>query len=140
MTALLLRFRLLEPITPEASRIEADVRIMVAGPQGNQAIAPAPPSKVGVAYRSNDGRYIVQCRRGGLSVSRMRPYQDWQPFFEETWRAWLAYRQAVNRLSSTPGHFSRSDPRLDSGCSSPILSAQLQPPSHTQCPVLGDRI
>lgn len=54
-----------------------------------------PPFEVGTSFRSNDGLYVLQSRRDGMSVSRLRPYLDWESLFEEMWRAWMVYRDML---------------------------------------------
>jgi uncharacterized protein (TIGR04255 family) len=79
----------------EANKIRlAGVQFAMAEGKGPTA-TPTPTFEDGIAYKSADGLYLVQCRRGGMSLSRLRPYIDWQPMFDELWRVWSAYRAIV---------------------------------------------
>lgn len=77
----------------EANRIEQLAYLLAGG--GAPPPFPMPPFEVGISYRSADGLYVVQSRRDGISLSRLKPYTDWDPMFEEMWRAWLAYREIL---------------------------------------------
>lgn len=81
----------------EASRLQADFRVQVIDEKAHRGAAAAhtPMPEIGIGYKSADGKYVVQCRRSGLSVSRLRPYEDWEPLFDETMRAWQAYRSVL---------------------------------------------
>lgn len=84
----------------EANRLQQASYIFVGGILATPGVAqPAPvavpPVNVGIAYRSVDGLHIAQTRRDGLSLSRLRPYTDWDPVFDEMWRTWIAYRDVL---------------------------------------------
>lgn len=60
---------------------------------------------LGYMIRDREQRWVVQLQRGGLTVSRLRPYQTWDELFQEAWRLWSTYTQAtqpesVNRLAT----------------------------------------
>jgi uncharacterized protein (TIGR04255 family) len=79
----------------EANRIR-QTSFQFAIAEGKAPTATTTPTfEDGIAYRSADNLYVLQCRRGGMSLSRLPPYIDWQPVFDEMWRAWLAYRAIV---------------------------------------------
>lgn len=88
----------------EAGRIQNIVSLVVAG----NAVQTGPvigPQEVGVSFRSVDGLHVLQVKRDGLSLSRLRPYSDWDELFNEMWHAWQIYKKVVgpsrvNRVST----------------------------------------
>jgi len=46
---------------------------------------------VGVRLHSKDERYVMQWQRTGFTLSRLSPYEGWQPFLREARRLWLQY-------------------------------------------------
>jgi uncharacterized protein (TIGR04255 family) len=78
----------------EANRIR-QTGFQFAIAEGKPTTTTVPTFEDGIAYRSADNLYVLQCRRGGMSLSRLPPYMDWQPVFDEMWRAWSAYRTIV---------------------------------------------
>lgn len=60
------------------------------GPQG--AAAAASSKHIGFLFISKDGRYIFQARLDGFTMSRLAPYEKWEPFRDEARRLWNVYR------------------------------------------------
>lgn len=52
-------------------------------------------TKVGVALRSGDEKYVVQLQIDGFSCSRLHPYPQWETFRAEAQRLWAIYRAAA---------------------------------------------
>lgn len=78
----------------ETGKIQNVVAVMLADP----AAAPAQistPQQIGARYTSADGLYVMQSRADGLTLSRLKPYQEWEPLFNEMWRAWTAYKEVL---------------------------------------------
>jgi uncharacterized protein (TIGR04255 family) len=122
-----LKPELLEPI---AERISADYpkREDLSLFQGTFTVGSAATStqtKIGYLYRSRDGKYVVQTRINGFALSRLAPYEEWEPFRDEAKRLWNVYREVyklirVNRVAS------RSINRVDIPLSSVELSDYLR--------------
>ena len=52
----------------------------------------------GVRVRLLGGREVAQFTRDGLVFSRVRDYENWEPFLEDARRAWLVYREIAQPL------------------------------------------
>lgn len=59
------------------------------------AVRQDPPTVVGLMLRSGDGRRVAQVRRGGFSLSHLRPYESWATLYSETMRFWATYCEIV---------------------------------------------
>ncbi len=46
---------------------------------------------LGLRLTSEDGRYVVQFLRDGLTFSRTKPYEHWEPFAAAAKQAWQAF-------------------------------------------------
>lgn len=62
---------------------------------GETASAEAQPRHMGFVFRSCDARYICQARLDGFTMSRLAPYESWEPFREEAKRLWQIYRSVA---------------------------------------------
>jgi uncharacterized protein (TIGR04255 family) len=47
--------------------------------------------EVGLRLHSVDDRYVLQVQQGGLSLSRMSPYESWDSLLQEARRLWQLY-------------------------------------------------
>jgi uncharacterized protein (TIGR04255 family) len=71
---------------------------------GNQVSASARSEQTGFKYSSSDEKLIFQSRLSGFTLSRLAPYESWEPFSTEGRRLWTIYRdrlqpEAVTRLA-----------------------------------------
>jgi uncharacterized protein (TIGR04255 family) len=108
------KVELLEPI---AGRISGryskreDVNLF----QGTFTVGSTPTSsqtKLGYLYRSEDGKYVLQTRTNGFTLSRLAPYEEWEPFRDEARNLWGIYREFVNPIRANRVA-SRSINRID---------------------------
>jgi uncharacterized protein (TIGR04255 family) len=117
----------LEPIAEKISRLypkREDLSLF----QGTFTIGSAATStqtKLGYLYRSADGKYVLQTRTNGFTLSRLAPYEEWEPFRDEAKNLWNVYREVfkssrVNRVAS------RSINRIDIPLPSVELSDYLR--------------
>ncbi|HKU19297.1 MAG TPA: TIGR04255 family protein [Candidatus Saccharimonadales bacterium] len=90
----------------EAGRIQNIISVVLAG-NAAQTGPVIGPQDIGVSFRSVDGLHVLQVRRDGLSLSRLRPYSDWEQLFNEMWRAWETYKAVVkpNRVKRVSTRF-----------------------------------
>jgi len=56
---------------------------------------------MGFLFKSRDEKQIVQARLDGFTMSRLAPYESWEPFRDEARRMWTLYRDAVNPDAAT---------------------------------------
>ena len=59
------------------------------------AAATSTQQKLGYLYRSEDGKYVMQARTNGFTLSRLPPYERWEPFRDEARRLWNAYKMVA---------------------------------------------
>jgi len=72
------------------------------GEIGNQGAAAAASSKnIGFLLTSQDGKYIFQARLDGFTMSRLAPYENWEPFRDEARRLWNVYRAVAKPAKVT---------------------------------------
>ena len=62
---------------------------------GEQVSASARSQQTGFKYSSSDGKSIFQSRLNGFTLSRLAPYESWEPFCAEARRLWTAYRERL---------------------------------------------
>lgn len=62
-----------------------------APPGGQPFESATQASVVGYRLHSDDERYVVQWQVGGITVSRLQPYQDWPTLLAECQRLWQIY-------------------------------------------------
>jgi uncharacterized protein (TIGR04255 family) len=55
-------------------------------------------SLIGFTFKSVDGKYILQARVDGFTLSRLQPYEHWEPFKREAQRLWAIYRRYADPL------------------------------------------
>ncbi len=72
-----------------------NVAVLQGQMDNQETSASASTEHVGFLFTSQDSRYIFQARLDGFSVSRLAPYENWQPFRDEARRLWNAYRTVV---------------------------------------------
>jgi uncharacterized protein (TIGR04255 family) len=70
-------------------RIVAEVQGQI-GIQG--AAASARSKRVGYLFASTDEKQVFQARLDGFTMSRLAPYESWEPFRDEARRLWDVYR------------------------------------------------
>jgi uncharacterized protein (TIGR04255 family) len=51
--------------------------------------------QAGFKFTSQDEKYVWQSRRDGFTLSRLAPYENWEPFRDEARRLWDLYRAQV---------------------------------------------
>lgn len=90
----------------ESGRIQNVISLVLAG-NAPPTVPAIEPQEVGVSFRSDDGLHVLQVRRDGLSLSRLRPYSDWEQLFNEMWRAWKIYEETIkpNRVKRVSTRF-----------------------------------
>src|SRR3954464_186147 len=69
----------------------AEVQLRPSGPPE----AKGTRTGVGYLFTSADGKEVVQARKDGFSFSRLKPYEQWDPFSKEARRLWGLYVSAV---------------------------------------------
>ena len=87
----------------------------------------------GLRFQSKDQKYIAQFNRDGFTLSRLEPYQSWNPFQAEAMRLWDGYVEFVkpgqihrvglryvNRIQLPAGEFNFED-YLDVAGSTPKI-------------------
>jgi len=53
----------------------------------------------GFLYRSADAKQIFQAQTGGFSLSRLTPYESWDPFSAEAKRLWDVYKSKSDPIN-----------------------------------------
>jgi uncharacterized protein (TIGR04255 family) len=64
-------------------------------PEGRAPETAAESAQVGLRLHSEDERYVAQCALTGFTLSRLRPYENWERLRDEAQRTWSVY---VERL------------------------------------------
>ncbi|MBX3439830.1 MAG: TIGR04255 family protein, partial [Planctomycetaceae bacterium] len=62
---------------------------------GQEIQASASQSPIGFLFMSQDEKQIFQARLDGFTMSRLAPYESWDPFCCEARRLWELYRNEV---------------------------------------------
>jgi uncharacterized protein (TIGR04255 family) len=62
---------------------------------GPRVTASATSQHVGFICTSSDQKQIFQAKLDGFSMSRLAPYETWEPFRDEARRLWNVYRESV---------------------------------------------
>ncbi|MGE0375920.1 MAG: TIGR04255 family protein [Planctomycetaceae bacterium] len=62
---------------------------------GAQVSALASQMPIGYLFKSQDEKQIFQARLDGFTMSRLAPYESWEPFRDEARRLWQLYRDEV---------------------------------------------
>jgi uncharacterized protein (TIGR04255 family) len=70
-------------------------------------------TKLGYLYRSTDGKYVLQTRTNGFTLSRLAPYDEWEAFRDEAKTLWDIYREFVVKPIRVNRVASRSINRVD---------------------------
>lgn len=68
---------------------------------GQRIAASATSTPVGFLFKSTDEKQVFQARPDGFTLSRLAPYESWEPFRSEAQRLWEMYRKASNRKAVT---------------------------------------
>jgi uncharacterized protein (TIGR04255 family) len=55
-------------------------------------------AKLGYLLRSGDGKYVFQARTNGFTLSRLAPYDKWEPFRDEARRLWEIYKDVAKPI------------------------------------------
>lgn len=63
---------------------------------GVSASASASQVQTGYKFTSTHADYMWQSRRDGFTLSRLAPYESWQPFRDEARRLWASHRERTN--------------------------------------------
>lgn len=75
---------------------------VVQGQIGDQiAAATASSNHVGYLFVSQDQKQIFQARLDGFTMSRLAPYESWEPFRDEARRLWDVYRSVAEPTKVT---------------------------------------
>jgi uncharacterized protein (TIGR04255 family) len=79
-------------------RIYGEVRAQI-GDHG--AVAAATSKQDGLLFSTQDGTYVFQARLDGFTMSRLAPYDRWEPFRDEARRLWDVYRAVAKPTKVT---------------------------------------
>lgn len=52
-------------------------------------------AKLGYLYRSLDGKFVLQTRTNGFTLSRLAPYENWESFRDEARSLWNIYKEVA---------------------------------------------
>jgi len=63
---------------------------------GDEVTTTASTKPWGHLIRSGDGKQIYQARLDGFTMSRLAPYDRWEPFRDEARRLWNVYKEALS--------------------------------------------
>jgi uncharacterized protein (TIGR04255 family) len=66
---------------------------MAFGPDGGTASVEQ--RHLGWKLTSQDAKQVVQIRSEGFALSRLAPYESWEPFQSESRRLWAIYRESL---------------------------------------------
>lgn len=90
----------LEPIGPlYAPRYPTKKRLSVVMSKlqvGQEVSASSTSKEIGFRFESADGKQIVQAQVEGFTLSRLMPYESWEPFRDEARHLWEMYRDVVH--------------------------------------------
>jgi uncharacterized protein (TIGR04255 family) len=94
----------LQRVREEREFPTADKTLMVTGvldvrPDGVQQTTTG--QQTGHAFRSADGRHVLQARLDGFSFACLAPYESWEPFSSEAERHWERYRASARPRRAT---------------------------------------
>lgn len=62
---------------------------------GERVDATTQQTQVGVDFRSRDGKRVFQARLDGFSLSRLKPYSNWNELRDEARKLWSVYRGVI---------------------------------------------
>lgn len=65
------------------------------------ATAAASSKQIGYVFKSRDEKQVFQARLDGFTMSRLAPYESWDPFRDEARRLWKVYRSVVQPVRVT---------------------------------------
>lgn len=60
-------------------------------PEGGPSFAAQAPAPIGLRLRSSDGRWVVQFRLDGFTISRLEPYTSWDELTKRAKDLWSKY-------------------------------------------------
>lgn len=83
---------------PKRENITITEAQMTFGPEPS---ASATGTKIGYLFRSLDGKFIVQMRTNGFTLSRLAPYAHWDSLRDEARKLWNVYREAAQPVVPT---------------------------------------
>ena len=92
---------------------------------GTGIVPNAGPALFGHAFRSQDGKQIVQALKGEFVFRRLHPYEGWEPFRNEARRQWDIFR-AIARPESITRVAVRYVNQLNIPLSEPHLNSYLR--------------
>jgi uncharacterized protein (TIGR04255 family) len=68
---------------------------------GEEVSASARSEQTGYLFESEDKKQIIQAQLTGFSLSRLAPYQSWEPFRNEMRWLWGVYREVARPIKVT---------------------------------------
>lgn len=92
-------------------------------------------SEVGVLFRSEDQKRVVQFRANGFAFNRLEPYTDWPTVFGEACRLWQIYyslRPGVRVARLAVRYINRMTPREGESLSDYLTNPPALPPEVPQ--------
>jgi uncharacterized protein (TIGR04255 family) len=60
-----------------------------------------PMTVVGHRFESADSKYVLQMRNVGFTLSRLAPYESWEPLRDEARRLWAIFKSVANPTKLT---------------------------------------
>ncbi|MCG6157107.1 TIGR04255 family protein [Rubinisphaera margarita] len=84
---------------PKCEQLLQAVGQMVVGP--GVGSASVKQNELGWKFVGADGLQILQCRKDHFTLSRLSPYEGWEPFQREARRLWKIYRYETNPSTVT---------------------------------------
>lgn len=76
--------------------LQTRLAVTVQGPDAKTA-----SRELGMRLHSQDGKYVLQARTNGFTVSRLEPYERWDTLLDETRSLWRVYRETVEAETVT---------------------------------------
>jgi uncharacterized protein (TIGR04255 family) len=88
-------------------------------PVGKEPQTSSGAAQVGIRFHSNDEKYVAQCRLGGLTLSRLPPYENWNNLRIEATRIWKIYTDCL-----TPARVTRIATRVINNLRLPMQTGE----------------
>jgi uncharacterized protein (TIGR04255 family) len=60
-----------------------------------EVVAQITKQELGFVFSSPDHSYVLQARVDGFTLSRLKPYENWEPFSAEASQLWKQYRSVI---------------------------------------------
>jgi uncharacterized protein (TIGR04255 family) len=80
-------------------QIQTRLSSVVSVDEDSIALGPISTSTLGYAYISPDSTRIAQVQVGGFSFSKLKPYEGWDPLYQEFQNLWSLYLKVAQPVS-----------------------------------------